>query len=135
MLLYGVGVSSRHLMVSDEEQVANLTTRSHWGVLRRQLRSDLIHRPGDGTSLRERSGVSTRPENLFSLLLSSQAAARTAGLAFSATNLVPSTHIRWRTTASLRANATLAFFIPARLASLVAQLFSDEPFTGRVKMM
>ena len=31
-----------------------------------------------------------------------------------------------RMTASLRATATLAFFGPTRLASLVAQLFSDD---------
>ena len=46
-----------------------------------------------------------------------QATARAAKLAFSAANLVPLLHIRCRTTANFLAKATLAFFMPARLAS------------------
>ena len=39
-------------------------------------------------------------------------------------------------TAILRANATLAFFIPLRFASFIAQLFNAvQPLRGLVKMM
>jgi hypothetical protein len=54
--------------------------------------------------------------------------------ALSALNVVPSTSIRCSTTASLRAKATFALRIPARAASRIAQLFSEEPFTGLVRM-
>jgi hypothetical protein len=38
--------------------------------------------------------------------------------------------------AILRASATLAFFIPLRLASFIAQLFNAvQPFSGFVRMM
>jgi hypothetical protein len=33
----------------------------------------------------------------------------------------------------LLANATLGLRMPARLATRIAQLFSDEPLTGRVR--
>jgi hypothetical protein len=39
------------------------------------------------------------------------------------------------TTASLRAKATLAFFMPALQATLAAQLLSCDPLTGLVRMM
>ena len=47
-----------------------------------------------------------------------------------ARNGVPSASILCNTTASLRANATLAFRMPARAARRAAQLLSDEPLTG-----
>ena len=43
-------------------------------------------------------------------------------------------HAMHRTTASLRASATFAFIMPARLASRIAQLLSAPPWIGRVKM-
>jgi hypothetical protein len=50
--------------------------------------------------------------------------------------LVPSASIRCMMTASLRASATLAFFIPLRLASFIAQLFNAvQPLSGLVRMM
>ena len=48
--------------------------------------------------------------------------------------LVPSTHMRWRTTPSLRASATRAFFDPRRLATPIAQLFSGDMRTVRVSI-
>jgi len=47
---------------------------------------------------------------------------------------VSSANMRCRTTASLRAKATLALRIPARIANRIAQLFSNDPFTGLVRM-
>src|SRR5271165_7274040 len=46
-------------------------------------------------------------------------------------NSVPSTHMRCMITASRRANATIAFFIPRRLAICIAQAFSQDHFFER----
>ena len=54
--------------------------------------------------------------------------------ALPATNALPLASIRCRITASLRANATFALRMPVRFATRIAQLFSNEPLTGRVKM-
>src|SRR5262249_11267769 len=43
-------------------------------------------------------------------------------------NSVPSTHMRCRITASRRARATIAFFIPRRLAICIAQALSHDHF-------
>jgi hypothetical protein len=41
-------------------------------------------------------------------------------------NSVPSTHMRWRTVANLRASATFARRMPRRFATSMAQRFSAE---------
>src|SRR5215468_9171781 len=51
---------------------------------------------------------------------------------FDQLNSVPSTHIRCRMTASLRATATVAFRSPLRLASLIPHAFSADHFGTRV---
>ena len=76
------------------------------------LRSDLIRRPGEG--LRFGKPMSCAARNP----LNSPCQAATAAEA----NSVPSTSMRCMITASLRASATFAFFMPARLASRIAQL-------------
>ena len=43
-------------------------------------------------------------------------------------NSVPSTHMRCMITGSRRASATIAFFIPRRLAICIAQAFSQDHF-------
>lgn len=53
---------------------------------------------------------------------------------FDQRKLVPSTHIRWRMTPSLRAKATLAFFVPRRLATAIPHAFRPEKRTVRVSM-
>ena len=115
----------RHMMGYDEDRPANLCRAGNLAVPRRRLRSDLIHRPGDGTSLQAEVSCAAR---ISCCLL------RYAAAALLATNEVPSTSILCRTTASLRAKATLAFRIPLRAARRAAQLFSSEPFTGRVRI-
>lgn len=50
-------------------------------------------------------------------------------------NAVPSTHMRWRMTASLRATASLAFSMPARLATRSPQAFSAHHRFNRVRML
>jgi hypothetical protein len=146
------------------------------------LRSDLIHRPGVGTSL-GKAGVTTRPKQQALLFYgkvdkagligrrpswlgrvapseprSRPAARPCAGLdgagayrgimicviirnstqtaAAALRKLVPSASIRCMMMAILRASATLAFFIPLRLASFIAQLFNAvQPLSGLAKMM
>src|SRR5262249_15756998 len=51
---------------------------------------------------------------------------------FDQLNSVRSIHMRCRTTASLRATATVAFRSPLRLASLIPQAFSADHFGARV---
>jgi hypothetical protein len=46
-------------------------------------------------------------------------------------NSVPSTHMRCMITANRRARATIAFFIPRRLAICIAQAFSQDHFFDR----
>src|SRR5215472_7055297 len=46
-------------------------------------------------------------------------------------NSVPSTHMRCMITANRRARATIAFFIPRRLAICIAQALSQDHFVER----
>src|SRR5438445_13892924 len=46
-------------------------------------------------------------------------------------NSVPSTHMRCMITANRRARATIAFFIPRRLAICIAQALSQDHFFDR----
>ena len=50
-------------------------------------------------------------------------------------NSVPSTHMRCMITANRRASATIAFFIPRRLAICIAQALSQDHFIERTSMM
>jgi hypothetical protein len=49
-------------------------------------------------------------------------------------NSVPSTQMRCMITASRRASATIAFFMPRRLAICIAQALSQDHFVERVSM-
>jgi hypothetical protein len=49
-------------------------------------------------------------------------------------NSVPSTHIRCMITANRRASATIAFFIPRRLAICIAQALSQDHFLDRIML-
>jgi hypothetical protein len=49
-------------------------------------------------------------------------------------NSVPSTHMRCRMTANRRARATIAFFIPRRLAICIAQALSHDHFFERIML-
>src|SRR6516165_204977 len=50
-------------------------------------------------------------------------------------NSVPSTHMRCMITASRRASATIAFFIPRCLAIFIAQALSQDHFAERTSMI
>jgi hypothetical protein len=103
-----------------------LGTRSHLIELLPHFRSDRIHRPGDGTCSGRLVSLSARTRDLIPPYA--------LAAALLAMNALPLASIRCRTTASFRANATFALRIPARFATRTAQLFSDEPLTGLVKM-
>ena len=114
----------RHLMGSEEDRSTNLQSRGR--APRDGLRSDLSVVPArDFASGRLVS--MTCPKTLGSSCQAAAPAAKLKG--------VPSTSMRCMITASLRARATFAFFIPTRLASRMAQLLSAEPLTGLVSMM
>ena len=49
-------------------------------------------------------------------------------------NSVPSTHMRCMITANRRASATIAFFIPQRLAICIAQALSQDHFFERIML-
>ena len=49
-------------------------------------------------------------------------------------NSVPSTQIRCMITASRRASATIAFFMPRRLAIFIAQALSQDHFFERIML-
>src|SRR6188768_3465186 len=49
-------------------------------------------------------------------------------------NSVPSTQMRCMITANLRASATIAFFIPRRLAICIAQALSHDHFFERIML-
>jgi hypothetical protein len=50
-------------------------------------------------------------------------------------NAVPSTHMRCMITASRRANATIAFFVPRCLTIFIAQALSQDHFAERASML
>src|SRR5215813_15337267 len=58
--------------------------------------------------------------------------ARYAAASFDQENSVPSTHMRCKITASLRATATLAFLSPLRLAIRRPQALSADHFGTRI---
>ena len=111
-------------MGSEEDRSTNLGTRSHLASCSRicGLTGSIVPATGPAPGV-----VSVRP-NPRSLLSYALAAA------LPATNALLLASIRCRTTASFRANATFALRMPARLATRIAQLFSEDPFTGRVRM-
>ena len=78
---------------------------------RRSLRGRHSHRPGRTTRSAERISQSGR---------------RYAGGAGPHSNSVPSTRMQCRMTASLRATATRAFFMPTRLANRIPHAFSRD---------
>jgi hypothetical protein len=69
---------------------------------------------------------------MFFLLQSLSYAATAAASVFDQRNASPVTHMRCRMTASLRATATLALFMPTRLASLRPQTLSADHLPTRV---
>src|SRR5262249_10388523 len=93
------------------------------------IRTHLIHRP-------ERDIIppldGSRVFLLSDLILYGSHAAATSLVH---RNSVPSTQMRCMTTASRRARATIAFFIPRCLAIFIAQALSQDHFAERTSML
>lgn len=90
----------------------------------RTFRLHPLHRPSGGTTGRR----GCRPD------LSSSSPHATGLASLVQRKSVPSTHMRWRMTPSLRAGATRAFFAPRRLATAIAQLLRGDMRTVRVSI-
>ena len=126
-MLPSVVDQGRHIMRSE---------RSRWANLGRVVRSRLsVHSttPGlTGPASRRRDLEGTEPlgpvPNLLFLVRCYAAAS------LPQRKSVPFAHMRWRTPASLRAKATLARFVPRRLATSRAQRLRAETRTVRVSI-
>src|SRR6266702_1292659 len=89
------------------------------------MRTHLIHRPARDT-IPPLGGVRVTP-CAFDLLRCHAAVT----ISLVQRNSVPSTQMRYKITASRRARATIAFFIPRRLAICIAQALSQDHFFER----
>ena len=117
-----------HIMRSERRRQAHLRRVIHSRECSRHyLRLCRFLRPSDGTS-GERSRSRPAP-NLLLLPVYAAAASRPQR------NVVPFTHMRCKMTASLRANATFARFMPRRRATSSAQRLRAEKRTARVSRM
>jgi len=110
------GTTFRAALLSDERQV-HATERTH-----------LIHRPA--RDIVPPLGGDSRFLLLHLILYGSHAAAASRVQR----NSVPSTHMRCMITANRRARATIAFFIPRRLAICIAQALSQDHLFDRSRL-
>ena len=118
----------RHIMPSDGSRRANLGTRGPaWSAATPGFAAS-----PDPASRRRDLGGATR-SGLRSEVVSSRYAAVPTSLP--QRKSAPSSHMRCRTVASLRARATLARFRPRRLATSMAQRFRLEKRTVRLSMI
>src|ERR1700751_4598414 len=90
------------------------------------MRTHLIHRPPRDTI----PPLGGAPGFLLGYLILPRCHAATAASRVHR-NSVPSTQMRCMITASRRAKATIAFFIPQRLATCIDQTFSQDHFFER----
>ena len=125
-LLFGIGIRALPLWDS----------RTRWNNLLRGLNVRLTigpsgHANSPHPSSRERHSSTTGWNSSF--LLSHLATYTSHATAASRVhwNSVPSTHIRCMITANRRAKATIAFFMPRRLAICIAQALSHDHFFER----
>ena len=93
------------------------------------MRTHLIHRPARDIFPPARWSSSFL---LSDLIFHGFHAAAAAACSRVQRNSVPSTHMRCMITASRRASATIAFFMPRRLAICIAQAFSQDHFLERI---
>src|SRR6185503_2465588 len=96
------------------------------------IRTHLIHRPARDT-IPPLGGV--RVFLLSDLILYGCHAPAAACCSRVQRNSVPSTQMRCMITASRRARATIAFFMPRRLAICIAQALSQDHLVERTNMM
>ncbi len=94
------------------------------------MRTHLIHRPARGHHSTARWSSSF----LLSGLILRGPHAAAAACSRVHRNSVPSTQMRCRITANRRASATIAFFMPRRLAICIAQALSQDHFFERIML-
>jgi hypothetical protein len=85
-------------------------------------------------SSREGHHSTTRWSSSFLLLPLILFGSHAAAVSLVHRNSVPSIHMRCRITANRRASATIAFFIPRRLAICIAQALSHDHFFERIML-
>ena len=93
------------------------------------IRTHLIHRPARDIFPRLGGTSSFLLSHLVTYASHDTAASRVHR------NSVPSTQMRCMITANRRASATIAFFIPRRLAIFIAQALSQDHFVERTSML
>ena len=107
----------------------------YWAALpsdERQVQADMTNSPHPSSREGHHSTARWSSSVLLSyLILSGSHAAATSRVQ---RNSVPSTHMRCMITANRRASATIAFFIPRRLAIFIAQALSQDHFSERSSM-
>src|SRR5664280_2946320 len=125
-LLFGIGTKALPLWDS----------RTRWnnlwvGVAVRRTAGPSGHANSPHPSSREGHHSTTRWSSSFLLLHLILHGSYVAATSRVQRNSVPSTHMRCMITASRRARATIAFFIPRRLAICIAQALSQDHFFER----
>ena len=126
MLLFGIGA----------EALPPWGSRTRWNNLLDGLAVSLTTGPSGHTnsphpSSREGHRSTTRWSSSFLLSRLTLCSLHAAAASLVHRNSVPSTHMRCMMTASRRASATIAFFIPRCLAIFIAQALSQDHFVER----
>ena len=130
VLLFGIGTKALPLWDSKTRRnnlLGGLAGRLTAGPSRHTISPHPSSREGHHSTARWSSSVL-----LSDLILNGSHVAATSRIQ---RNSVPSTQIRCMTTASRRASATIAFFIPRRLAIGIAQALSQDHFAERTSMI
>ena len=130
VLLFGIGTKALPLWDSKTRRnnlLGGLAGRLMAGPSRHTISPHPSSREGHHSTARWSSSVL-----LSDLILNGSHVAATSRIQ---RNSVPSTQIRCMTTASRRASATIAFFIPRRLAIGIAQALSQDHFAERTSMI
>src|SRR5215468_3294779 len=125
-LLFGIGTRGPSIMGFEDEveQSFGRPCRQFERQVQADMRTYFIHRPARG-HLSTAGWISSF---LLSALILNGFHAAVAATSRVHRNSVPSIHMRCMMTASRRARATIAFFIPRRLAICMAQALSQDHF-------
>ena len=132
-LLFGIGTKA----------LPSWDSRTRWnnlsgGLAIRQTAGPSRHAISPHPSSREGHHATARWSSSFLLLdliLYGFHAAAAAPCSLVQRNSVPSTQMRCRITANRRASATIAFFMPRRLAICIAQAVSQDHLVERTSML
>ena len=124
-LLFGIGTKGPSIMGFEDEaeQSFGRPCRQSNGRNQADIRTHLIHRPA--RDILPPVDLRLPPDALI------LGALHAAAVSLVQWNSVPSIQMRCRITANRRAKATIAFFIPRRLAICMAQALSQDHFFER----